>query len=55
MKIALARRWRWFVLAALPMDIAIATVPHITGHFADAMLIFPVRWLIMAGGVFAAR
>jgi hypothetical protein len=55
MKKALARHWCWFVLAAIPMDIAIATVPHITGDFADAMFIFPVRWLIMAGGVFATR
>jgi hypothetical protein len=55
MKRALALNWRWFLAAAIPIDIAIATAPHITGDFTDALLFFPVRWLIMAGGVFAAR
>lgn len=55
MKQALTRHWRWFVGAAIPLDIAIATLPHITGDFTDAMVIFPVRWLIMAGGIFAIR
>lgn len=55
MKQTFARHWRWFVLAAISLDIAIVTVPHITGDFTDAMLISPVRWLVMAGGVFALR
>ncbi len=55
MKVALARHWRWFTMAAIPLDIAIAAVPHITGDFTDAMPLFPIRWLVMAGGVFALR
>jgi hypothetical protein len=55
MKQALARHWRWFVVAAIPLDIAIVTVPHITGDFTNAMPIFPIRWLVMMGGAFSIR
>jgi hypothetical protein len=55
MKQTLARHWRWFIGAAIPLDIAIVTVPHITADFTNEMLIFLIRWLVMAGGVFALR
>jgi hypothetical protein len=55
MKGALARHWRWFVVAAVLLDIAIIAVAYLTGDFTNAMVIFPLRWLVMAGGVFAAR
>lgn len=53
MKQTLARNWHWYMMAAIPLDLAIATVPHITGDFTNAMFLFPIRWLVMAGGVFA--
>lgn len=55
MKITLARRWRWFLVPAIALDILIATLPHITGDVTYAMLIVPGRWLVMAGGLFATR
>ena len=55
MRQAFARHWRWFIVAAIPLDIAIVTVPHITGDFTNAMLIFPIRWLVMMGGAFSMR
>lgn len=50
-----ARHWRWFILAAIPLDIAIIAVAYLTGDFTNAMVIFPLRWLVMVGGVFATR
>jgi hypothetical protein len=55
LKQTLARHWRSFIGAAIALDVAIVAVPHITGDFTDAMPLFPIRWLVMAGGVFALR
>lgn len=55
MKLALARHWRWFVVAAIPLDLAIMTIAYLSGDFTTAIAIFPVRWLVLAGGVFAIR
>ncbi len=55
MKAAIARHWRWFVLAAIPFDIVIAVLPHLTGDFTDVLPILPLRWVIMAVGAFALR
>ena len=55
MKQAFARHWRWFIVSAIVLDTAIVALAYLTGDFTKAMVIFPLRWLVMAGGVFAVR
>ncbi len=43
MKAAFARRWRWFVASAIPLDVAIAALPHLTGDFTSVLPLLPLR------------
>jgi len=54
LKQALARHWRSFIRAAIALDVAIVATAWLTRDFTYAALIFPLRWLVMMLGAFAA-
>ena len=42
-------------MAAILLDLAIVAIASVSNDFTAAMLVFPLRWLVMAGGFFALR